>query len=648
MAKILALIFVGIVIVGVVTTTTQWSTSADFRFINGQSVNTLDPARMSYSHDIRIVLALWEGLTRLDVETVRPIAGAAFLPTISDDHRTYTFTIRPDARWSNGDAVTARDFVRGWRRAIEPGTSDVYAELIVQYLDGATDYVAWRTEFTSLLGLVRQLQRGSPISVTAARTALISPVGQQFAAQNQFEIPASDVPASDPVWSQLVDQLRKRRVDWRQQGDALLDAHLVEMEQRWSQVGVRAVDNQHLEVRLVHPTAYFLDLTAFSTYLPIHESIEMLRDHYEGRPLTDVGLWSYDDQWTKPDYRRNGYPGVVTNGPYRLTGWNFKQRLLLEANAFYWNATAVNLKHVEVVDVEYQNTAWMLYDQGRTDLICDLATDFTPDLVNQQKTGQRNDIHATPAFGTYFYNFNCRPTLWDGRPNPLSNVAVRRALAMAVNKQEIVDHVARLGNPVANTLVPAGRIPNYPSPAGLPYDPQKAREELAAAGYPGGKGLPTIEILYNTGFRHELFAQAIAHMWHDELGISCRLVGKEVKTFAEDHANGRFMVGRSSWFGDYVDPSTFLNLFRTGDGNNHSGFSDPKYDGLLQQAAVERDPEQRFRLLSQAEQYIVEEQLPMLPIYTYVNVSAWRSYVTDVYSDPQLHLPLEYIKVERK
>ena len=107
------------------------------------------------------------------------------------------------------------------------------------------------------------------------------------------------------------------------------------------------------------------------------------------------------------------------------------------------------------------------------------------------------------------------------------------------------------------------------------------------------------------------------------------------------------MVGRSGWFGDYNDPTTFLNLCRSNDGHNHSGFNDPKYDALLSEAAAERDPIKRLEILSRAEQYVVEDQMPILPVFTYVTVFAWRPNVTGIYPNSRLQLPLYCIGVKR-
>jgi oligopeptide transport system substrate-binding protein len=289
----------------------------------------------------------------------------------------------------------------------------------------------------------------------------------------------------------------------------------------------------------------------------VHESIEILRERHRDVPLTAEGLWAYDPQWTKPDYYHKGYPGLIGNGPYVLKNWQFKQRIRLEANPHYWNAAAVRSRSIEIVDIEYGNTAFMVYNQGYVDMMTDVSMDYTPNLIQAQREGRRNDIHPIPCFGTYEYTFNCRPKLPDGRPNPLHDARVRRALAMAVDKRDLIDNAfPRLSNPVATTFVPPGSIPGYKSPAGLPYDPERARAELAAAGYPGGKNFPVLPLLYNTGFQHEVGAQAIKRMWARELGITVDLVGKETKTFAEDKIAGRFAIARGGWFGDYNDPTT--------------------------------------------------------------------------------------------
>ncbi len=615
----------------------------DFRFINRASNHTLDPARMSYIQDIQAATALWEGLTWLDPRTSEPIEGVAYLPPeYSDDRLTARFTLRPEARWSNGDPVTADDFVRGWRRAIEPGTADAYAELIAHHIEGADAYAAWRTAHVNLLTVIRLLQNRSPIQGELLAQTLRHESGALLA--DMLDRPLPDPPPGDqdPYWISRAAELTRLDVDWRTLGDEVLDAHIEAMEERFARVGVRALGPHLLEVRLVRPTPYLLDLTAFSTYMPIHESIEILRERYEGRPLSAMGIWACDPQWTKPDYHKDGYPGLITNGAFRLADWRFKRRLLLEANPYYWGRDRVRSQTIEAVDIEYRNTAFMLYEQGLVDMMMSLTMDYTPELVTQAEQGLRDDIHAIPSFGTFYLRFNCRPRLNDGSVNPLADVRVRQALGRAIDRQALVDHVVRLGNPISETFVPAGLIPGYESPEGLSYDPEEARRLLAEAGYPQGQGLPVIEYLYNTGAQNEPIAQAIERMWVQTLGIRVQLVAKETKAFAEDLTAHRFMTARSGWFGDYMDPTTFLDLCQSENGHNMSGYTDAHYDSLLAEAGRTTDPQRRLALLSEAEGHMLI-QAPIVPVYTYVMVYAWSPDVVGLYPNPRNWFPMQFV-----
>ena len=621
---------------------------ADFRFISRTSINTLDPAEMSFFQDIQACQTLWEGLTQLDAKTFEPISGTALWPPqYSSDGRRVVFTIRPEARWSNGDPVTAGDYVRGWRRAIEPGTADVYAELISNHITGADEYADWRKAWMNTLSVVRRLQKGSPIKAETLAKSLRSEAGTPLARLLPMPIPAPPPAELDEFWDRAADALAGVQQDWKALGDRLLDEHIAEMERRFDRVGMRVIDDHHLEVRLARPTPYLGDLTSFSTFMPIHASIELLRERYEDRPLGETGVWSYDPQWTKPDYHRSGYPGLVTNGPYVLKAWRFKRSLRFEANPYYWDRANVRSRTIESLDIDYQNSAFMLYDQGLVDAMMDLSMNYTPDLVRLARQGKRDDIHPMASFGTFYLGFNCRARLNDGRPNPLSDARVRRAMTRAVNRQELVDNVVRRGNPISTTFVPPGQIPGYRSPKGLTYEPDLARRELADAGYPNGQGLPAIEFLYNTGFDHEPLVQAVARMWERELGLKVQLLGKETKTFADDRTEHRFMVSRSGWFGDYMYPTTFLDLQHSKNRQNSEGFDDPHYDGLLKRASEMNDPAERLRILSEAERYLVEEQAPVLPLYTYVTVFAWRPGVNGIYPNPRNQFPMQLIHVDR-
>jgi oligopeptide transport system substrate-binding protein len=233
----------------------------------------------------------------------------------------------------------------------------------------------------------------------------------------------------------------------------------------------------------------------------------------------------------------------------------------------------------------------------------------------------RKSTHIFPAFGTFFWNLNCSPNLPDGRVNPLADARVRRALALAIDKRAVADGVRRLGESTAGALIPPGSIRNYITPAGLSRDPDAARRLLADAGFPDGKDVPTIELLINKEQNTDLVAQAIAKDWERELGITTAIIVRETKVFREQVKNANYITSSASWFGDYPDPTTFLEINRTADGNNDRRYSSPAFDALLAKAEAETNPAARAAILADAERIIVEQDLPLIPIFNYVNLN---------------------------
>jgi oligopeptide transport system substrate-binding protein len=258
----------------------------------------------------------------------------------------------------------------------------------------------------------------------------------------------------------------------------------------------------------------------------------------------------------------------------------------------------------------------------------------------------RKNIHPFPSFGTYFYNFNCMERLPDGRVNPFHDARVRRAFAMALDKQSIVTNVRRGGEPVATALIPPGSIGGYQSPKGVAFDPAGARKLLAEAGYPDGKGFITVDILFNKDAGHDLIAQTVAKNWSEYLGVEVTLTMKEINVVRDDLKNGNYIVSRGSWYGDYGDPTTFLDLSKTGDGNNDRKYSSAEYDRLLEEAKEEADAAARMRILERAEAMLMDEEVPVLPIFHYVEVYLFdANRMTGISSQPRLEQMMQGVDV---
>jgi oligopeptide transport system substrate-binding protein len=357
----------------------------------------------------------------------------------------------------------------------------------------------------------------------------------------------------------------------------------------WRSVGVRAERPTRLVVDLERPTAYFLDLVAFSTYLPLR------RDAVE----------AHGERWTFP-------PNLISNGAYRLTQWRFQSRMRWEKNPYYWNAGAVALERIEVRVYEEPNTALVAYETGEIDLTTSVPALAKMPLLEASRAGRRRDVLNAANLGTYFYRFNCTK-------GALADARVRRALALALDRREIVDRASRGGEAPATVLVPPG-MAGYESPAGLAESVEEARRLLAEAGYAGGTGLPEFAILVNKGGEaHVAIAEMVQQQWRDRIGVRTRIEQVEGKVFLDRVHALDYEIARGGWYGDYVDPNTFLDMFVTGGGNNDTGWSNGEYDALIERAANEADAAARLRTLAEAEAILLAEA-PIVPIYFYTTV----------------------------
>jgi oligopeptide transport system substrate-binding protein len=504
---------------------------ADFSYIDRGEVGTLDPNRMSWNQDIRVGYALWEGLYTLDSQTLEAIPGCADPIEISPDKTVYTFHIRPQAKWSNGDAVQARDFVFAWRRMLEEPGDYTY---LLHYIRGAEDY------------------------------------------EKAFD-------ADDPA-----------------------------TPAEFAKVGIEEIDPLTLRVALIHPVAFFPDVCAFSCCFPLNEkSMEKFRTADTVKKSGAIHK-NYDKQFTRA-------PNLVSNGAYRLADWQYRRRMRMEANPFYWDRANVKSKIIDKISSDDVQWAYEMYNSGGADWIVDASGEIGAELFAEH----RSDLHVFPAFGTYFYSFNCNAKLNDGNPNPFADVRVRQALTISFDKNVIVQKITRMGEIPSDNYIPPGAFPGYKEPHGLKTDIGKARQLLAEAGYPGGKGFPQVSLLFNNEANHGQIAQSVRRQWLENLGIDIRLEGIEVKVFQNRMHNKDYAVCRASWFGDYNDPSTFTDKYKIDSGNNDSNWINQRYQALCELADKEPDRQKRLDYFSQAEQILLDEA-PILPVFTYVNAYMFR------------------------
>ncbi|MFM1769308.1 MAG: ABC-type oligopeptide transport system, periplasmic component [Verrucomicrobiota bacterium] len=477
---------------------------ADLVICNGAEPGSLDPATSTGLEELRVVMALFEGLMRVNPRDGSAIPGLAERHSLSPDGKTYTFHLRSNALWSTGEPITAHDFAASWLRVLDPATASEYAGQLF-YIRNAEAYYN------------RQVR--------------------------------------DPA-----------------------------------QVGIRALDDRTLQVELSHPTPFFIDLCAFQTLAVV--------------PTRAIAR--HGDRWLRT-------PPVPVSGPYQLESWRLGDRVRLRANPHYWDAANTGCQVVDLLPIRGASTAFNLYQRGAIDIIWDkelIPSELYPFLRTNE--AHRASFHSFTYLGTYFLRFNTT------RP-PLSDPRVRRALALAIDKNLLVNKILKTGETIAGTLVPPGTGNSRPAD-GLPHDPAAARALLKEAGFEGGRGLRPIEYLFESvsgsgASPHAKIAVELQQMWQRELGIRVELRQMEKQVYLKAQRSLEYDVTRSTWIGDYNDPNTFLDLFRSNNGNNRTGWKDARYDGWMDEAAVQTNVARRADILRQAETHLLREGTPIAPIY---------------------------------
>jgi len=555
---------------------------------------------------------------------------------LSEDKRTYTFHIRQGMKWSNGDPVTAHDWTFSWLRFLHPDSAAEYSYQL-WYLKNAEKYSSQilevgdrvEVEENNRIKPAQLFPRGTIISGVLAKIDEIEAKNDKGDDKVYKIFHVDCVPTSDNKidW----EGKKTRRIFFNKDAPTKVATKYAEAEAvnhvlfHFSEVGLRAIDDHTLEVELENPTPYFLELVAFYPLYPVN------------RRCIETHGFPY---WTKAE-------NIVVCGPYDIEVRRIRDRIRLQKNPHYWDADNVKINTIDALAVQSEATQLNMYMAGQLDWATTVPNSVLPELRNRdlnkkEKKGradERADMLIAPMLTTYFYRVNTT------RP-PLDNPKVREALNLAIDKQEIVDFVTKGGQIPATTFVPPG-LTGYESPDPPGYDPKRAKELLAEAGYPGGKGLPPIQILYNTNEGHKSIAEVIQQQWKRNLQIDVQLKNLEWGVFLNNVRDLNYDVARAGWIADYPDPNTFLDMFLAGGANNQTGWENAEYDRLIKESASESDPKKRLRMLHNAEEIFVKER-PILPVYFYVSVNMVRPYVKNFYPNLQDLHPLHILEIDEE
>lgn len=462
---------------------------------------TLDPRKARDLTGSTLMRMLFEGLTRVS-KTGQVEMALAKSVDLSQDGRIYTFHLRK-SEWSNGDPVTASDFLASWASILDPS----FPTDVAYQLYGIKN--------------ARQIKMG--------------------------------------------------------------ELHVQE-------IGVQAPDEQTLVVELEHPIPYFLEMVSMNCFFPVHRKTVEKQKDWALNPATYIG-----------------------NGPFYLSHWDHSDQIRLKKNSRYWQADEVKLKEIDLCMLA-NDTEVRLFEEKKLDWAGSPLSSLPADAIASMK--EEKKMHVNPFLGTAFFRINTASVLRD-KKNPLSHPSFRKALAVAIDRAAITEHLLQGGQTPARSLVPPGMglsQNGYFSDG----DPQKAHslfvDALLALDLSMDK-LEPITLSYLNNDRNASVAQIVQKQWESALGIQVLLEAVEPKIFFQRVSKKEYQIAAGSWTADFNDPVNFLEVFQYRDAStNNTHWESAKYIDLLNRSALCKGVEERRELLREAEQLLME-QMPIIPMY---------------------------------
>lgn len=567
---------------------------------NSGEPKALDHQLVTGVLESKIITSLFEGLAADDAsqDDATP-PGAAASWEHNDDMTEWVFHLQPNGKWSDGVPVTTQDFVFSYHRLLHPDFAGPYAEMLY-FLQNAEEYNKNRRAWIFLnKGAVEGVSWEEMKAVHFDKDATVDM--KDLGSAPKWDSLKNDDQRKRFVKNNGLDALSSEALDWilGSVGDRYVWLPTVDlghakllltvMRDRakedlfdLAQVGVIAEEPLTLRVKLREPVPYLPALSRHYTWFPVPQHVVLK-------------FGKITDRFTKWSI----LPNMVGNGPFELTQWRFHDFIEVKRNPHYWDAANVGLNGIRFYPIENPYTETRAFLAGQLHTTYQLPSD----LIKTVKQNEPQFLRQEPYVGTTFVRINTtRPVLFDPR--------VRQALSLTLDREQLCKYIME-GFLPATSLTP--KMGAYQPELKLTFDPAKARALLAEAGFPNGDGFPLFSLLISRPAARA-GAEAVQAMWNKHLNIRVNIQNMDWGSYIGAQQSLNYDMALAGWVGDYLDPTTFLNIWTAGNGNNNTGWSDPKYAALLREAAVEADPKKRLGYFREAEGLLMDAQ-PIIPIY---------------------------------
>lgn len=360
-----------------------------------------------------------------------------------------------------------------------------------------------------------------------------------------------------------------------------------------SLLGIRAIDDQTLEIKLRKPVAYFTNLTALCAAFPMRKDV----------------VDKHGNRWTEPE-------NIVVNGPFLLKHWKHEYKIELVSNPAFFEGEP-KIKVLQMFMIPEQATAFALYENGQLDYL-DNRSFPTPEVAHYRKSPEYTNV---PLLKSSYIGFNVKKKPFDDR-------RVRLAIAKALDRS-IFPKILRREERPAFSFIPDGM--NGYVPLDPPtYDVEGAKKLLAEAGYPGAKGFPPVQILYPSREDARMVMESIQDQMKRNLNLHFELTNQEFKVYMNTLHRDPPPIFVANWGADFPDPETFASVFVTHNSNNHTLWTNPEYDNYVFQAEAELDHAKRLALYQKADHLLCSVEAAVACTYNATQNTMRKPWVTGV------------------